>query len=278
MCIFGTIGIFVRYIPLPSGVIALSRGVIGALFLSLVKLLQKSKVSLDDVKRNLVILCLSGACLGINWMLLFEAYRHTTVATATLCYYLAPVFVTLASPIVLKERLTGGKLICVAAALLGMAFVSGVFDSADASITGVLYGVAAAVFYACVVLFNKKLVSISAYDMTIVQLSVAAITLLPYVLLSTKPDLAALAPLSIALLIAVGIVHTGVSYAMYFGSMKDLKAQTVAIFSYIDPVVAILLSALLLKEKLGVMSVIGAVLILGSTLVSELLENRKMPE
>ena len=279
MCLFGTIGLFVRHIPLPSGVIALVRGGVGMLFLLILAVCQKKPPSLAAIRHNLPWLCLSGGFLGFNWILLFEAYRHTTVATATLCYYMAPVLVILVSPLLLKERLTPRRLGCVAVALLGMVGVSGVIEgglpAADEAV-GILLGLGAAALYASVMLTNQKLRDISANDRTVTQLGIAAVLLLPYCLLAEKPDFAALEWPALLLLITVGVLHTGIAYWLYFGSMQGLKAQTVAIFSYLDPVVAVLLSVTVLREPLGVTGYIGAVLILGAALVSELPERRKI--
>ena len=173
MMIFGTIGIFRKHIELSSGVLAMARGFIGAAFLLLIIALKREKLSKAAIKKNLGLLILSGACIGFNWILLFEAYRYTTVATATLCYYLAPIFVIMASPLILKERLSGRKVLCVLVALAGMVFVSGVLQvdfTGLAELKGVLFGLGAAVFYASVILMNKKITDISAYDKTIVQL------------------------------------------------------------------------------------------------------------
>lgn len=278
MVIFGTIGLFVRYIPLPSSVIACVRGFVGMLFLLLVMALRRKKPDMAAIKKNLLILIVSGAAIGVNWILLFEAYRFTTVATATLCYYLAPMFVLLASPLVLKERLTLRKLLCVVVSLIGMVFVSGVASSGLPSVgelTGVLLGLGAAVLYASVVLLNKKMTGIAANDRTLMQLGLAAVTISPYILLTEDLSTLALTLPALGLLLFVGVVHTGIAYAMYFGSLKDLKAQTAAILSYIDPIVAIILSALLLREHMGLGGIVGAVLILGSALISELPEKAK---
>ena len=272
MTIFGTIGIFVKYIPLPSSVIACVRGFVGVAFLLLMTFVKKSKISFKDIKKNLLLLVISGAFIGINWILLFEAYRYTTVATATLCYYMAPIFVTLASPFILKEKLTLKKGLCVFTALIGMIFVSGIVGTGSLQINlpGILCGVGAAFFYACVILLNKHIKDISSYDMTMTQLFVAAVVILPYTLLTADISAVTLDAKAIICLFIVGIVHTGFAYMIYFSSISSLKAQTVAIFSYIDPVIAIILSALLLKEKMGLFGFIGAILILGSTLLSEI--------
>lgn len=271
MIIFGTIGIFRRLIPLSSGLVAMSRGLIGVLFLLLVMRLRGDGMDRAAVRRKLPLLCLSGAAIGVNWILLFEAYNYTSVATATLCYYLAPMFVILASPLVLREKLTLRKLACVSAALLGMVFVSGVLEaSGGAGLKGVLLGLGAAVLYASVVLMNKQLGDVPAYDRTVVQLGSSAAVLLPYVLLVEEVSIEAFTPGVIALLLVVGIVHTGIAYALYFGSLMQLKAQTAAILSYIDPVVAVLLSALVLREHMSLLSGLGAVLVLGAAVVSEL--------
>ncbi len=271
MVLFGTIGIFVRYITFPSSLVALVRGIIGTIFLLIVVVgVKRQKIDVKAVKKNLLLLIISGGAMGFNWILLFEAYNYTTVATATLCYYLAPIFVIIASPILLKEKLTLKQIICVIVALIGMVFVSGVLDiSISISETkGIIFGVGAAILYASVIMLNKVIKDITAYDKTILQLGAAAAVLIPYCALTIDFSALQADGMAVLMILVVGILHTGIAYAMYFGAIKELNTQTAAILSYIDPVVAVLLSAFLLNESLGFAGVIGAVLILGSTLVS----------
>ena len=271
--VFGTIGIFVRWIGLPSSVIALVRGAVGAAFLLLLARFRHAPIDRAALRRRWQLLLLSAAMMSFNWITLFEAYRYTTVATATLCYYMAPIFVTLISPILLKERLTARKLLCVFLALAGMVFVSGVPQSGlpgPSEAKGILLALCSAVLYAGVILINKYLASVPAYDRTLLQLACAAAVMIPYILLTEDLSAMSVTPLGAVLLLIVAVFHTGWCYALYFGSMTVLSAQTVALFSYIDPIVAILLSALLLKEPLGWSGILGAALVLGSTLVSEL--------
>lgn len=279
MTIFGTIGIFRKYIPLPSSLLALARGIIGTAFLLfLVLAVKRDKLSIEAIKRNFVFLVVSGAFIGFNWILLFEAYQYTTVATATLCYYMAPVIVVLVSPFLFKERLTPLKAICVAVALAGMVFVSGIPQSGFGGMSelkGILLGLGAATLYAIVVILNQYIKDIPAYDKTIMQLGTAAVAILPYTLLTENFADISFTPVAVLMLLFVGIVHTGIAYTLYFGSMSGLKAQTIALFSYIDPVVAIILSAVILQENIGLWGVIGAVMVLGSTMVSELFGEKK---
>ena len=279
MTIFGTIGIFRKYIPLPSSLLALARGIIGTAFLLfLVLAVKRDKLSIEAIKRNFVFLVVSGAFIGFNWILLFEAYQYTTVATATLCYYMAPVIVVLVSPFLFKERLTPLKAICVAVALAGMVFVSGIPQSGFGGMSelkGILLGLGAATLYAIVVILNQYIKDIPAYDKTIMQLGTAAIAILPYTLLTENFADITFTPVAVCMLFFVGIVHTGIAYTLYFGSMSGLKTQTIALFSYIDPVVAIILSAVILQENIGLWGVIGAVMVLGSTMVSELFGDKK---
>lgn len=277
MFIFGTIGLFVRNIPLPSSVIALVRAFVGTLFLVVLLLAKRERPDFASIRRNLRILALSGTAMGFNWILLFEAYRYTTVAVATLCYYFSAIFVIIASPFVLRERITPVKAVCSAIALIGMVLVSGVTEGGTGAFSplGVAMGLGAAVLYATVVLLNKKLRDISSFDTTIAQLGVAAIVLLPYVLLTENLTSIALPPMGLMMLLTVAIVHTGMAYAMYFSSLKELKAQTVALVSYLDPVVALLLSVFVLNEPMTPAGVIGAVLVLGAMLASEMIPNGK---
>jgi len=274
MFIFGSIGIFRRYIPLPSGTIAMCRGFIGVLFLLAAMMVLRKHFSKTAIKANLLVLCISGALIGFNWIFLFEAYNYTTVATATLCYYMAPVFVILMSPIVLKEKLTGKKLICAMVALAGMVLVSGVLEvgvSGLAELRGILFGLAAGLLYGNIMLLNKKLHDIEGYDKSLVQLFMAALVLVPYVVLVEweAVDAVTWTPLVVIMLLIVGMIHTGFAYTIYFGAMGGMKAQTIALYSYLDPIIAVILSAVLLHENLSIAGWIGAVLIIGATAISE---------
>ena len=276
MAIFGTIGIFRKMIPLSSAWVAFFRGAIGSLFLILFVLAsgkRRKGQGLDGPAR--AKLMLSGALIGINWALLFEAYNWTSVSIATLCYYMAPTFVIILSCALFRESMTWIKALCTASAFAGMVLVSGVIESGSVSKTdmrGILFGLGAAVLYATVVLMNKSIKAAEPFGKTIIQLASATVVLIPYLVLKDGMPAAAWNVELIALLITVGIVHTGLSYALYFGSMDGLKTHTVALFSYIDPVTALILSALLLHEELSILGIIGAVLILGSAVVSGLKE------
>lgn len=277
MAIFGTIGIFRKYIPLSSGIVAFTRGLLGVAFLLVFIKVKKIRMDKKTIKAYLKILLISGGFIGLNWVLLFESYRYTSVAVATLCYYMAPIFVMVASPFLLKEKLSTKKIVCVMVALLGMVFVSGVLDGdiTDISeIKGIIFGLGAAALYASVVMMNQKIKEVPTYDKTIMQLGAATVVLIPYILVVEDLSAVVLTPLITVMLVIVGVVHTGISYALYFSTMNSLKAQTVALFSYIDPIVAIILSALFLKEPMTIYSCIGAVLVLGATMISELPEKK----
>lgn len=273
MLIFGTIGVFRRYIPVSSAFLAFSRGVLGGLCILLFLRLRRQPSGEKIPRRMLPVLILTGALIGFNWMLLFEAFNHTTVAVATLCYYMAPTVVMLLSPLLFREKLTPLKAACAAAAIAGMVLVSGVFENGGvqgSQLRGVLLGLGAALIYATVIILNKKLPGIDAYRKTTVQLLSAGTVMIPYLFLTGGFRMEGITFGAVALLLVVGIVHTGLAYVLYFGGMERLRVQTVAILSYIDPVSALLFSALLLKEPLTLLNGIGAVLIIGSAMVSEL--------
>lgn len=275
MLIFGSIGLVVRGIGLPSSVIALVRGAVGTVFLLAAGFCLRKKPSLAALRKNVLVLAVSGAAIGFNWILLFESYRYTTIATATTCYYTAPVFVMLLSPLVLRERLTTLRAVCAAVSLAGMTLVTGIVpDGFGGDLRGVAFALGAAVLYAAVMIANRFLKNISAMDSTAAQLAAATVVLLPYVCL-TEQSPAAVESGSLWLLITAGAVHTGLAYLLYFSAMQDLSAQSTALCSYIDPVAAILFSALLLGEPMTPLQTVGTVLILGSTLLSQLRIQKK---
>ena len=263
MVLYGTIGVFRHYISLPSGLIACARGLIGALSLALFLLIIRKKPDWAAIRRNLLPLCLSGAALGANWVLLFEAYNHTTVASATLAYYFAPILLLIVAPFVLKERLTARKVICIFVALCGMVLISGVIGGGTSRLSGIAFALGAALLYPVIVLLSKRLTEVNAFDKTIMQLLSAAAVTLPYTLLAEEWNFSEVTLTAAVLLLVVCVVHTGVAYALYFGALRTMNAQTLAILSYIDPLVAVLLSALVLKEPFGWKEAVGAVMHVG---------------
>lgn len=277
MLIWGSIGLFVKNINLSSSEIALLRGVIGSLFLLVICVLIKQKLSFQAIKKNAILLILSGAAVGFNWILLFQAYQYTTISNATLSYYFAPIFVMILAPFVLKERLAKFHVISIVAAMLGLFLVNigGAGGGASGQhVIGILYGLSAAVMYASIVLINKFIKNLSGFETTLVQLIIAVVVLFPYVLLKDSLDFSSLGGRSILFVLIVGIIHTGVAYYLYFTSLKDLKGQTIAVLSYLDPVSAVIFAAIFLSESMTIVQIIGGVLILGSTYFSERMEIR----
>lgn len=272
MLIFGTVGLFVRGIDLPSSTIALARGLMGAAFLVCAALALRKSLCVGLSRSTLTRLFVSGVFLGLNWIFLFEAYRHTTIAAATLSYYTAPAIMTLLSPFVLKEKLSTKKLVCLAVCFVGMGCVVGTEPGslADGGLIGIGFGLIAASFYAAVVLNNKFLGPIAPTTSSVIQLGSAAAAILPYVLATTDFASMSVGMDQLGLLIVVGIVHTGVAYFLYFSALPKLSTQRVSIFSYIDPAFAVVLSILVLAEPFTAMTLIGAFLILGAALASEL--------
>lgn len=275
MLTFGTVGVFRRCIPISSGLLAFTRGVLGAGFLCLYGFLRRGRRPRHRIEaRELLMLVLVGALIGGNWMLLFESYNYTTVATATMCYYMQPTIVILLSPLFFRERLTVSRLICAATAVAGMFFISGSADGGGigaGDMRGIIFGLGAALLYSAIVILNKKIRVEDSNEKTAIELFSAAVVLLPYILLTNSFSDIHMNTTAIILTLVVGILHTGIAYAMYFGSMSGLRAQSIALLSYIDPVFALFLSAAVLHERLTLLGVIGSVLIIGSAFVSELL-------
>lgn len=271
MTIFGTLGLFVRNISVSSGELALYRAVLAALLLTGFFVLSKQHIPLSKVKKEIPLLLASGVAMGINWILLFQAYKYTTVSAATLSYYFAPVIVTVVCPFLFREKLTVKQIICFIMSTVGLVLIIGIGDvHGDSNIIGILFGLGAAVFYATVILLNKFIKKVEGIHRTFLQFIAAIITLTPYVLCTSGITLGSLNNIGWINLLIVGLVHTGITYCMYFSSLKELPGQKVAILSYIDPLVAVLISVTVLGESMTMSQVIGGMLILGFTLWNEL--------
>ena len=272
MAVFGTLALFVKNISLPPGEIALFRALIASAAIIFYKALTGEKLLFAQIKKELPILFLSGAAMAFNWIFLFKAYHHTSVSIATLSYYFAPVIVMIASPILFKEKLTHKQIICFIMATIGLVMIIGVSgaNQSHGNFTGIAFGLVAAFFYATVILLNKHIKSVSGIDRTLIQFFAAIIILLPYIYMTAGIHITSLDRWGLFNLLFLGLVHTGITYCLYFSSLKDLKGQEAAIFSYIDPLVAIIISVMILNESMGLVQIFGGLIILGFTLFNEL--------
>ncbi len=271
MSIFGTIPLFVRHLPLSSGEIALYRAVMAVVLVGAYLALTRQKLPWRALKPWAFRLLISGAALGFNWILLFEAYKYTTVSTATLCYYFAPILVTVVSLFLFRERLTWFQGLCFVMSTLGLVMITGLGGAGESDFIGIALGLGAAVLYATVVLVNKSMSGVSGIRRTFLQFSVAAVVLIPYVAFTDGFHLASLDGKAWVMLLTLGILHTGVAYCLYFSAISGLPGQKAALISYLDPLIAVLISVLALNEAMTVFQVIGGVLIIGFSLLNELM-------
>ncbi|MBR2741068.1 MAG: EamA family transporter [Oscillospiraceae bacterium] len=273
--LYGTIGMFLRLSGTPSDAAAMFRGFLGSVFILVYLRLRGGSIDREAVRRNLKWLLIGGISLGLNWIFLFEAYLRTTVAIASLCNYLAPLIVVLIAPVVLKERTDIRKLPLVAAAFAGIVLVSGFWNGSAGSVSGVLMGIGAAVWFVFIVISNRKISGVSSLDKSAFQLAVSALTILPVVLIkdcgtALFPDLR-----SLLIIIMLGVLHTGVAYILYFSGMGSLPVHTVAVLGYLEPVVSVLCSVFFLRERMDAAGWVGSVLIIGAAAASELLPDRE---
>lgn len=276
MAIFGTIPLFVRNISVSSAELALYRAVLATILIGLFLLVTKQRIPFAKIKKDIPLLIFSGIAVGINWILLFEAYKYTTVSVATLSYYFAPVIVTLVCPILFKEKLTLKQFVCFVLSTFGLVLITGIGKvGGGRGLIGIAFGLGAAVFYAAAVILNKFLKDVDGIHRTFLQFISAIVVLVPYVILTSGFTLNTLGSFGWFNLLTVGFVHTGFSYCLYFSSLKELPGQKAAILSYIDPLVAVLISVTLLDENMTAMQAVGGAMILGFTLLDSIKTKQK---
>ena len=271
MLVWSTVGIFVREVNLGSIEIAFFRSFIGGIFIVLLSLLRKEKIEFEEIKSNLKVLLASGASLGLGWALLFQGYKYTTVSNATLAYYIAPILIIIMSAVLLKEKISVKKALCVVIAMLGLFLIvnsEGGMSNLYNHKLGITYAIAGGFFYASLVILNKFVKEISNSTMTIVQLFMATIVLLPFLIVNGT-GIFTIDIKSLIFLLMVGVIHTGFMYIIYLSTIKHLEGQTLAILSYIDPIFAVILSGMVLKESISFLQMLGGFMILGAAFISE---------
>ena len=271
MIIFGTIPLFVRNIAVSSVELALYRAILAVILIGFILLLTKQKILISEFSKEIPLLIVSGIAVGLNWILLFEAYKYTTVSVATLSYYFAPVIVTAVCPILFKENFTAKQIVCFILSTFGLVMITGVGNiNGSRELIGVAFGLGAAALYATAVILNKFIKNVGGIQRTFLQFVSAILVLAPYVFFTDGFTLGTLNTKGWVNLIIVGFIHTGFTYCLYFSSLKELPGQKAAILSYIDPLVAVLLSVTVLGESMTLMQVIGGAMILSFTLIDSI--------
>ncbi|MFI3238696.1 MAG: DMT family transporter [Lachnospiraceae bacterium] len=272
---WGTLGVFVRYIPMSSAHIALVRTVVGSVTLVIIYMFRGNKIDIRVLKNNFIKLFVAGACIGFNWVILFEAYKVTSVSVATVVYYIAPAVVIVVSPILFAEKLSWNKMIGVLCAIVGMAFVSFSAGVGEVSIWGIFMAFCGAMMYATVTIVNKFIKDMGGFEAAMWEMIFAAGVLIPYCFLVEKDSFVIPDALGVVNVLTISILHTGVCYGIYFAAIQRMKAQSVAICSFADPFTALIISALFLRERMTLTQVIGAVLIIGGVMFAEVYHKRR---
>ncbi len=267
---FGSIGVFVKHINLPSVAIVQWRTIIATLFSIALYAVQRKAPDWAAIRANALPLAISGIVLGANWAFLFEAFQHTSVGMATILYYCAPILVFFAAPFLFGEKITALQLAGIGAAIAGTVLVNAMSIRTGDFSVALLYALGAALLYATVMVCNRFMRNIAGMDSSFIQLLIAAIVMSLYSYATTGIPLTFAAPSDMLLVLILGIVHTGMIFPLYFYAVQKLSPQDTAIFSYLDPASALVFAFVFLGEALVWYQLLGALLIFGGVLFAQL--------
>lgn len=273
LLLFGSNGIVASFIRMNSYEIVLLRTLLGSLLLCIFFLLGRGRFTFFKYKKDFLCLLASGAAMGVSWILLYEAYGRIGVGISSLLYYCGPVIVMIVSPFLFREKLTVFKVIGFLSVLVGVFLINGNIAQDRSDGFGILCGLLSAVLYALMVIFNKKAVKITGLENATVQLIISFLTVAVFVgirqgfVMSVPTD-------GIWAILTLGLLNTGVGCYFYFSSIGKLPVQSVAICGYLEPLSAVLLSVLLLKETMLPLQIVGTVLILGGAVFGECMQRK----
>jgi drug/metabolite transporter (DMT)-like permease len=273
LLMFGMNGIVASHIALTSYEIVFTRTLIGSLLLIAIYALTRQKVHLFQNRTHTLCLIISGMAMGTSWMFLYEAYQRIGVSIASLAYYCGPVIVMILAPILFREKLTWAKVIGFLAVLIGMFCVNAQALNEVNTALGLFCGIMSAVMYAFMVIFNKKAISMTGLENSMWQLLISFLTVAVFVGFKQGFVIRIESDNWVPILI-LGVINTGIGCYFYFSSIGGLPVQTVAICGYLEPLSAVVFSVLFLQERMTIMQVVGAMLILGGAAFGELFRSQ----
>lgn len=272
--ISGTLGVFVKNIPMDNGEIMAIRTFIGGMFLLGIYLLSNRDFSWDKLKSNLPKLILSGSLFGISGLLLFMSYDAIGVGLSSIIYSLNPVFIFIISIIFLKEKFKPKKALGLFIAVLGLLLVNGLGTGDVLFNRNLIYGLLAAITYSLMAIINKKIKGLDSMLITIVQLFSASLVVLAYLVYTNKITYTLPSGKGLLFLLIISFIHTGYAMKLYFEGIQNLPTQSVALISYIESLSALISSNIVLRERLSKIEIIGAVMIIGGALIGELVDSK----
>lgn len=265
-------GFISRYIICESEFLVLSRGLIGALFLFILVNIKGKKLNVESIKNNIKPLILSGILMGFCWITLFRGFQFS-ISITSLLNNMSSLVVVVIMALFFHEKITKKQIICVIWVVIGVLMLSGLFDGqVQANIQGITYGTLACFGYSIVIIINMRIKDIDALDKTIVQLFISFLTVLPFAIFGNKIP-TSLDTTSIILIIIMGVVNTGLMFLLFFGSIQHLPSSEIAIITYLEPVISIILGAIFFNERMTIIGIIGTIIVLAAAVTNELLSN-----
>lgn len=274
LLLFGLNGIVASQISMTSYEIVFLRTLIGSVFLGVLFLLTKEKLTIKKHPRDLVFIVVSGIAMGTSWMFLYEAYQQIGVSLSSLLYYCGPVIVMILSPLIFKEKLTLPKIIGFVIVLAGVFLVNGKAAISGGNSWGLFCGGMSALMYFMMVTFNKQSKNITGMENSLIQTTISFLTVAVFVGFKQHFVMSIPAEDWIWILI-LGLVNTGLGCYLYFSPLAKLPVQTVAVCGYLEPLSAVVFAALILGETMTLFQILGAVGIIGGAMIGELLGKKK---
>lgn len=264
MAIFGSIGYFSRLSGLPSLELVFVRCVSATVFLTLYWLISGKFKQEHFPKKEYTAIIIGGVFLVLNWIFFFASFERTAITIAVSIYNLAPIIVLVIGWLFFKDRVKLVGVLALFLAFVGTVLISGIRPSqlpGSGSLTGPIYALIAASLYALVILTGKYIQHASPYLVTIIQTFIGVFMLLPFVHYQLYADLSAS---NWFYSILTGVVHTGIVYLLFYGSLRDLSTPVISALTYVDPLVAILTDVLLIGFFPSLLQTAGILMIFAS--------------
>jgi len=263
--IWGSLGTVVRFIHLPTLILVFYRVSFAAIAI-FVYIAMRHKTEVLAVGKRLYWIIAMGILLTINWTAFFFSIRLTSVANAVLITYTAPIFVAILAPLILKEKLEKITILSLGISLVGTALIvsASVTGLSKSALAGILWAVVSAITYAVLVIISKPLADkIDPVAIIFYEELVGAIILSPALFIYKF----SISPLTLFILFVVGAFHTAFAAALYLNGLRDVKAQQVGIFTYLDPASAVVFAAIFLGEIPRPVTILGGLFIIASGLI-----------
>lgn len=258
--LWGLSGVFVKFANLPSTTLAFFRTAVPAILLLSYFLIRRENFKSDGSK---ILLLGISFLFAVKTLIVILGFQYAPINIGVIMLYTWPIFGSLFSVLILKEKIVQRNKLLLLTAFLGVIviFINQDFSWENKIFLGAICMLISAVLHALVIVLLKKQPNLSKNKTVFYQNIMGAILFLPFLFINQET----ISLFQFGMSFSYGLFTGLIGFLLLFSALKSVQTSTGLHLTYIEVISAIIFSIILFSETFSWNIIIGGVLIIGST-------------